>query len=88
MTRWINEEQIHQTPNQPSFAADLMSLGPASTMNRELLAAVTQIGAVVLLLFVVFPDRLVEPWRWLLLVATIIYFTVRFATGISKWRHR
>ncbi len=86
MTRWTNEEQTNQTPNQRSLAPDLLSLGPASTMSRELLAAIIQIGAVVLLLFVVFPDRLAESWRWLLLVATIVYFAVRFATGIPKWR--
>ncbi len=67
---------------------DLMSLGPASTPGREFLAAIVQIGAVALLLFVIFPDRLPELWRWVLLGATVVYFVLRAAVGIPKWRRR
>ena len=88
MTKWTNEEHTHHTSPQPSFAADMMNLGPASTMGRELLTVIIQTGVVVLLLFVVFPDRLTESWRWLLLAATVIYFAVRFVAGIPKWRRR
>lgn len=88
MTGWTNDEQTNQTPAGRSFAADMMSLGPASTPSRELLAAVLQTGAVVLLIFVLFPDRLPEAWRWTLLGATVVYFVFRFAAGIPKWRRR
>ena len=53
MTKWTNEEHTHYTPAQRSFAADMMNLGPASTMGRELLTVIIQTGVVVLLLFVV-----------------------------------
>ena len=82
MTKWTNDEHTHYSPTQRSFAADMMNLGPASTMGRELLTVIIQTG------FVVFPDRLAESWRWLLLAATVIYFAVRFAAGIPKWRRR
>lgn len=88
MTRWMNDEPPQHTPPTRSFAADLLSLGPASTMGRELLAASIQVAAVALLIFVVFPHRLPEPWRWLLLAATVVYFILRFAAGIPKWRRR
>ena len=88
MTKWTNEEHTHYTPAQRSFAADMMNLGPASTMGRELLTVIIQTGVVVLLRFVVFPDRLAESWRWLLLAATVIYFAIRFVAGIPKWRRR
>ncbi len=64
----------------------MMSIGPASTLGRELLAAVLQIGVVALLLFVIVPDRLPDLWRWVLLTVTLIYFVVRFAAGFPKWR--
>lgn len=88
MTRWANDQQARRTPLKRSFAADMISLGPASSPGRELLAAVLQTGAVVLLIFVLFPDRLPELWRWAILGATIVYFVLRFAAGISKWRRR
>ena len=66
----------------------MFSLGHASTPGRELLAAVLQIGAVALLCFVMFPDRLPELARWGLLAAAVLYFVFRFAAGISKWRRR
>lgn len=67
---------------------DLMSVGPASTPAREFLAAVVQIGAVALLVFVIFPDRLPEVWRWVLVGATVVYFVLRTTAGIPKWRRR
>ncbi|MDQ1122093.1 hypothetical protein [Microbacterium trichothecenolyticum] len=70
------------------MAADIMGLGPASTPGRELLAALVQIGAVVLLLFVLFPDRLPDAWRWVLVGATVVYFAVRLAVGLPRWRRR
>lgn len=66
----------------------MVSLGPASTPARELLAAILQIGAVALLVFVIFPDRLPEIWRWGLLGACFVYFVFRAAAGIPKWRRR
>lgn len=86
MTQWPIDEQSHQTPTRRSFALDMMSPGPASTMGRELIAAIIQIGVVVVLIFVVFPDRLSDSWRWALLAATILYFVVRFVIGVPKWR--
>lgn len=88
MTRWTNGEEARQAPAKRSFATDMMSLGPASTMGRELFAAIIQTGAVVLLIFVIFPDRLPELWRWALLAATVVYFALRFAAGVTKWRRR
>lgn len=87
MSAWNDEPQQQPAPKR-SLALDLMSLGPASTARRELLAAIVQIGAVVLLIFVIFPDRLSELWRWGLLGATAVYFVLRAATGIPKWRRR
>jgi len=88
MTRWTNDEQTHERRVERGLAADLLSLGPASTPGRELLAAALQISAVALLVFVVFPDRLPELWRWGLLAATVVYFVFRCAAGIPKWRRR
>ncbi|MFG3421075.1 hypothetical protein [Micromonospora sp. NPDC048063] len=88
MTRWADNEQTSKPQAKRSLAADLMSLGPASTPGRELLAAVLQIGAVALLCFVVFPDRLSEVMRWGLLAATFVYFVFRFAAGLPKWLQR
>ncbi len=87
MSRWYDEQPPSPAP-RPSLAMDLMGAGPASTPARELLAAVLQIGAVALLLFVVFPDRLGEAWRWLVMAALVAYFVVRAAAGIPKWRRR
>jgi uncharacterized BrkB/YihY/UPF0761 family membrane protein len=84
----MDDEQAHRAPNRQSFAADMMTLGPASTPGRELIAAVLQIGAVALLIFVVFPDRLPELWRWALVGATAVYFLFRVLAGIPKWRRR
>ena len=47
MTKWTNDEHTHYTPAQRSFAADMMNLGPASTMGRELLTVIIQTGVVV-----------------------------------------
>lgn len=88
MSRWADEEQPREASAKRSLGADMLSLGPASTMARELLAATWQIAAVALLCFVVFPDRLPEPARWGLLAAAVVYFAVRFAAGLPKWRHR
>ena len=82
----MDDEQARRVPNKQSLAADMMSLGPASTLGREVIAAVLQIGAVVLLIFVVFPDRLPEVWRWALVGAMAAYFLFRFLAGIPKWR--
>ncbi|MCX4471451.1 hypothetical protein C5N14_31055 [Micromonospora sp. MW-13] len=87
MNTWTDEPQ-QPKPRQRSLAADLMSLGPASTPGREFLAAILQIGAVALLVFVIFPDRLPELQRWGLLAATAMYFVIRVAAGLPKWRCR
>ncbi|WP_232547489.1 hypothetical protein [Propioniciclava soli] len=87
MSAWNDEPRQTPAPKR-SLGMDLMSLGPASTPGREFLAAIVQIGAVALLLFVIFPDRLPELWRWVLLGATVVYFVLRAAVGIPKWRRR
>lgn len=63
-------------------------MGPASTPGREFLAAIIQIGVVALLVFVIFPERVPETWRWLALGATLLYFVIRAVAGISKWKRR
>jgi hypothetical protein len=88
MMNWPDEEQPRVPRNRRSLATDLMSLGPASTPGREVLAALLQIGAVALLCFVVFPDRLPEPARWGLLAASALYFMIRSVVGLPKWRRR
>lgn len=85
MNRWSEEPQQQQTP-QRSLAIDMLSVGPASTPRRELLAAVIQLGAVALLLLVIFPDRVPDLWRWALLGASVMYFVFRAAVGLPKWR--
>lgn len=88
MTRWIDDEEDRQVPDKQSFAVDMMNWGPASTPGREVIAAALQIGSVVLLIFVVFPDRLQEVWRWALVGSMAAYFLFRFLAGIPKWRRR
>ena len=70
------------------FAHDMIGFGPASTPGRELLAAVVQIGLVLVLLFVLFPDRLPDPVKLILTGAAAAYFVVRLVIGLPRWRRR
>lgn len=88
MTGWPQPEIAPNPSPSQSLGADLMGLGPASTPGRELLAAALQLGLVILLLFVLFPDRVPDPAKWLLLGAGVVFFVVRAAIGIPKWRRR
>ncbi|MFF2652615.1 hypothetical protein [Streptomyces sp. NPDC058045] len=88
MTRWADDEQAREPRGEQSLAVDMLGVGPASTPARELLASVSQIGAVALLVFVLFPDRVPERWRWMVVGATVAYFVFRTAAGIPKWRRR
>ncbi|WP_158609989.1 hypothetical protein [Micromonospora musae] len=87
MSGWSDGPRQQRAPKR-SLAVDLMSVGPASTPAREVLSAIVQIGAVALLVFVIFPDDLRELWRWALLGATVLYFVLRAAAGLPTWRRR
>jgi hypothetical protein len=45
-------------------------------------------GLVVVLLFVIFPDRLTDTVRWIVIGALAAYHVLRFLTGIPKWSRR
>ncbi|GAA4282511.1 hypothetical protein GCM10022261_00420 [Brevibacterium daeguense] len=65
-----------------------MGLGPASTPARELLAAVLQLGLVIVLLVAVFPDRIPDLMKWLILGGGVLFFVIRALIGVPKWRGR
>jgi uncharacterized BrkB/YihY/UPF0761 family membrane protein len=65
-----------------------MGLGPASTPGRDIIIAILTLGLVVVLLFVIFPDRLTDTVRWIVIGALAAYHVLRFLTGIPKWSRR
>lgn len=88
MTRWPDSQPDRRPSSQRSMSADLMGLGLASTPARELLAAVLQMGLVIVLLFVVFPERIPDLAKWLILGGGVLFFVIRALIGIPKWRGR
>ncbi len=88
MTGWTDPEPDRRPAPRRSLLVDLMWIGPASTPARELLAAVLQLGAVAVLLFVLFPDRIPDVAKWLILGGCVLLFAVRAAIGIPSWRRR
>jgi hypothetical protein len=87
MTGWTDPEPKGRPPKR-SFAADIMSLGPASTPGRDLIIAILTIAAMGILLFAIFPDRLSDTIRWIVMGAVAAYHVLRFILGIPKWARR
>lgn len=50
--------------------------------------ALLQVGLVVLLVFVVFPDRFSGSSPAIVLVITAVYCVMRIAVGVPKWRNQ
>lgn len=88
MSEWSTPEETNLRPAQRSLVADLMSFGPASTPGREVIVAGLQIGLVLLLVFVVFPDRFGGSLLLIVLAVTVVYWILRIAAGIPQWRSR
>ena len=68
-------------PHEGSFLTDLMELGPAPTMSRELVVIVLTVAVVAMMFALVGPN----PLMWSASVATAVYMAVRFAVGLRGW---
>jgi len=85
MTEWDDPEP-EDSPDQATLAADLLGFTPASTPGREALAGGVQLGIVIVLLFVILPDRFSTETQWLILAGAVVYCATRVVSGIPKWR--
>lgn len=68
-------------PHEGSFLTDLMELGPAPTMGRELVVIVLTVAVVATMFALVGPS----PLMWIACGATAVYMSVRFAAGLRGW---
>lgn len=87
MTEW-NDPEPDDSSAQASLAADLLGFSPASTPGREALAGGLQLGIVILLLFVILPDRFSAQAQWLILAGAVAYCAIRVISGVPKWRRK
>ncbi|WP_287160726.1 hypothetical protein [Rhodococcus sp. (in: high G+C Gram-positive bacteria)] len=68
-------------PHEGSLLTDLMDIGPAPTMGRELVVIVVNIA----LIGVVFAIIGSNPVFWILVAALAVYVGIRFAIGLRGW---
>jgi hypothetical protein len=68
-------------PHEGSLLTDLMDIGPAPTMGRELVVIVVNI-AIIGVLFVIIGSN---PVFWILVAALAGYAGIRFVIGLRGW---
>ncbi|MFE5878549.1 hypothetical protein ACFQ6H_25090 [Rhodococcus sp. NPDC056506] len=68
-------------PHEGSLLTDLMDIGPAPTMGRELVVTVVNI-AIIGVLFAIIGSN---PVFWILVAALAVYAGIRFVIGLRGW---
>lgn len=68
-------------PHEGNFLTDVMELGPAPTMSRELVVLVLTVVVVAIMFALVGPG----PVMWIASAAVAVFMAVRFVVGLRGW---
>lgn len=68
-------------PHEGSLLTDLMDIGPAPTMGRELVVIVVNCVLIALAFAIIGPNAVF----WILAVAVAVYTGIRFVIGLRGW---